>query len=68
MRKGGSPSKGGGFERLICRKFTKWLTGNDQPEVLWRSATSGAKATQDAKAGRHLGLSWAAKGHVDLFE
>ncbi len=46
------PEKGGEFERLICRMFTKWLTGNERPEVLWRSATSGAKATQDAKAGR----------------
>ena len=52
MRKGGSNSKGGEFERLVCRMFTKWLTGNERPEVLWRSATSGAKATQDAKAGR----------------
>ena len=51
MRKGGSNAKGGGFERLVCRALTKWITGEEKPEIFWRSATSGAKATQDAKAG-----------------
>ena len=51
MRKGGSNAKGGDFERQICRLLTKWITGEEKPEIFWRSATSGAKATQDAKAG-----------------
>lgn len=51
-----SNAKGGEFERLICRMFTKWLTGSERPEVIWRSATSGAKATQDVKAGRRSNM------------
>ncbi len=51
MKKGGQNAKGGDFERLICRLLTKWITGEEKPEIFWRSATSGAKATQDAKAG-----------------
>lgn len=48
---GRSNAKGGGFERKICRALTKWITGHEHPEIFWRSATSGAKATQDAKKG-----------------
>ena len=47
-----SNAKGSSFERLICRKLTEWVTGSPTPEIFWRSATSGAKATQDRKAGR----------------
>lgn len=44
--------KGGNFERLGCRTLTAWVTGRERPEIFWRSATSGAKATSEAKAGR----------------
>ncbi len=47
-----SNAKGSAFERLVCRKLTEWITGSPTPEIFWRSATSGAKATQDRKAGR----------------
>ncbi len=47
----GSNEKGNKFERGTCRKLTKWITGQEKPELFWRSATSGAKATQDAKKG-----------------
>lgn len=56
MRPGGSNRKGGGFEREVCRKLTLWITGKPKPEILWRSATSGAKATQDAKQGLRSGM------------
>ena len=49
------PEKGGEFERLVCRALTTWIDPtreNGKPELFWRSATSGAKATQDTKAGR----------------
>ena len=57
MRPGGQNAKGGAFERLVCRRLTEWITGTPTPEVLWRSATSGAKATVDRAAGResHMG-------------
>lgn len=44
-------AKGGSFERLVSRALTKWITGSEKPEIFWRSASSGAKATQDAKKG-----------------
>ncbi len=49
------PEKGGEYERLICRDLTTWVDPTREkgkPELFWRSATSGAKATQDTKAGR----------------
>lgn len=48
------PEKGGEFERWLCRTLTTWIDPtrvNGKPELFWRSATSGAKATQDTKAG-----------------
>lgn len=51
MRSGGSNAKGGSFERWVCRRLTWMVTGKEQPEIFWRSATSGAKATQDRKKG-----------------
>lgn len=50
-----SNAKGSGFERKICRLLTEWVDPRrkgGQPEIFWRSATSGAKATQDHKQGR----------------
>ena len=49
---GKSNAKGSLFEREVCRQLTEWVTGSRTPEIFWRSATSGAKATQDYKAGR----------------
>ena len=50
-------AKGSQFERDMCRRLTKWMTGEEKPEVVWRSSTSGAKATMEHKAGRrsHMG-------------
>ncbi len=55
MKPGRSNAKGSDFERRVCRALTAWIdpTRKDgKPELFWRSATSGAKATQDRKAGR----------------
>lgn len=46
-----SNKKGGEFERMVCRCLTWWITGKERPEIFWRSATSGAKATQEMKRG-----------------
>lgn len=50
-------AKGSEFERQVCRQLTEWVTGKRRPEIFWRSATSGAKATSEIKAGRrsHMG-------------
>ena len=48
--------KGGEFERNVCRALTTWIDStrtSGKPELFWRSATSGAKATQDRKSGRN---------------
>lgn len=52
MKPGMGKNKGGEFERLICRKLTKWVTGKEDPLIFWRSASSGAHATQKNKAGK----------------
>ena len=51
MKPGQANAKGGSFERWVCRQLTKWITGQEKPELFWRSATSGAKATVDARRG-----------------
>lgn len=45
MRAGGSPRKGGDFERDTCRRLSLWVTVGRRDDVFWRSATSGARAT-----------------------
>jgi len=60
MKAGGGSAKGHEFERVVARILTKWITGNTHPEIFWRSASSGAKSTQDAKRGRETDM------HCDL--
>ena len=60
MKAGGGKAKGSGFERDVCRILTEWITGETHPEIFWRSANSGAKATMDRRVGRQ------AKMHGDL--
>lgn len=45
MRAGGGKSKGGAFERLICKKLSLWLSEGKREDLLWRSAMSGGRAT-----------------------
>lgn len=51
MKRGGGKQKGNRFERDICRDLTEWVAGAPKPEIFWRSAASGGKATQDARKG-----------------
>ena len=51
MKPGAGNLKGGEFERHISRILTEWITGKPKPEVFWRTASSGGKATQDYKKG-----------------
>lgn len=50
MRKGGGKAKGNSYERKVCRLLSLWITDGEDSEVLWRSASSGAMATQRQKA------------------
>lgn len=53
MRKGGGKSKGNSFERFICKKLSLWFTENERDDVFFRSASSGAMATQRFKKGKN---------------
>jgi hypothetical protein len=44
-------AKGGRFEILIAKKLTKWVTGKEKPEIVWRSVSLGPKATMDRRRG-----------------
>lgn len=45
MRIGGGKTKGGAYERDICRLLSTWVSNNTNPNIFWRSAASGGKAT-----------------------
>jgi len=47
-----SASKGGQFEREICKTLSLWWTGDDRDDVFWRTSQSGGRATTRSKEGR----------------
>lgn len=44
-------SKGGEFERLVCKTLSLWVSNGQDSNLFWRSATSGGRATVQRKAG-----------------
>jgi len=52
MKKGGGKAKGAGFERLICKRLSQWLSGGLREDLFWRSAMSGGRATVMHKSGK----------------
>ena len=44
-------SKGGEFEREICKYLSKWIQGTEKPYIFWRGRGSGAMFTLDENAG-----------------
>ena len=52
MKKGGGKSKGSAFERKICKMLSLWFTENVRDDIFFRSASSGAMATQRFKKGK----------------
>ena len=64
-------NKGSEFERRICRSLTKLVTGEEKPEIFWRSASSGGKATIEKEAGNMSGdimsVNSAGQFIVDLY-
>jgi len=51
MKPGGGKQKGAQFERDICRSLSLWISGNKNPNLLWRSAMSGGRSTLMRRAG-----------------
>jgi hypothetical protein len=44
--------KGSAFERLVCRKLSVWVSGDERRgDLFWRSAMSGGRATLARKRG-----------------
>lgn len=46
-----SKQKGSGFEREICKIFSRWASSGKSEDLYWRSAMSGGRATLQYKKG-----------------
>jgi len=44
-------SKGGEFEREICKYLSKWIQGTEKPYIFWRGRGSGGVFTLDDGSG-----------------
>jgi hypothetical protein len=70
MKKGvNGKQKGGAFERDVAKKLSLWVTADARPDVFWRSAMSGGRATVAHAKGievRQVGdiTAVAPEGHV----
>jgi len=51
LRGGGSPGKGGNYERDTCRLLSRWWTDDARDDIFWRSSASGARAKVRGRAG-----------------
>lgn len=51
--RGGRP-KGIAFERKLCKLLSLWVSHGKDPDLLWRSAASGGRATLEARKGRNI--------------
>jgi len=45
-------SKGGSFEREVCKELSTWLNHGANDEGLWRTSSSGGRSTVRRKDGR----------------
>lgn len=52
MKRGQGKKKGNAYEITICRMLSKWFSGQADPPLFWRSASSGAQATMAKKLGK----------------
>lgn len=48
---GGGARKGSGFERLVCRQLSRYLSHGERDDLLWRTPSSGGRATIQMKRG-----------------
>lgn len=51
-------AKGGSFERDMCKSLSIWWSRGIRDDIFWRTAGSGARATQRAKQGKITSLSY----------
>lgn len=43
--------KGGGYERELCRDFSRWWTHGERDDIYWRAQASGGRATVRERVG-----------------
>lgn len=43
--------KGGSFERLVCRALSRYISHGERDDLLWRTPSSGGRATIQLKRG-----------------
>lgn len=44
-------TKGGKFERVICKQLSQWWSGGKRDDIFWRTSGSGARASSRSKRG-----------------
>jgi hypothetical protein len=54
MRPGGGKQKGAQYERDVCVKLSRWVSGGAREDLFWRSAMSGGRATLGKRKGIDL--------------
>jgi hypothetical protein len=47
-----SKTLGNNYEREVAKKLSLWITNNEREDVIWREASSGARATYRKKQGK----------------
>jgi hypothetical protein len=52
VKRGGGSNKGSSFERDICKRFSLWISENARDDIFWRTAGSGARATNRKRRGQ----------------
>ena len=57
MRSGGSKSKGNGFELVICKALSLWISKGERTDLFARNVTSGGAFTTAAAKGQKAGHS-----------
>ncbi len=65
MKRGGGSKKGGRFEREICKKFSLWISKGARDDIFWRTAGSGARATNRKRRGQTTCNSEGDVGYLD---
>lgn len=65
MKRGHGKQKGSGFERVVCKQLSLWVSHGAHKDLFWRSAMSGGRATIAKGAVRQAGdiTAVAPEGH-----
>ena len=54
MKPGGGKHKGTAWEREVCKRLSLWVSHGKDPDLFWRSAISGGRATVLLTKGRSI--------------